>query len=109
MKKVSRMSDRPASETLRSFVGILLFWEALAKGPRRDADEATELLGEVAGAREAYLPGHHTYRQGGVREQRLGPFDPLPHNVLVRGEPHGMLEHPGEVVGAHSYLAGDLG
>ena len=56
MEVVSGMGGRPASESLRSFVGFLLLGEALAEGPRRDTDEGTELLGEVAGTCEAHLP-----------------------------------------------------
>jgi len=59
----------------------------LAKGRREDADEATELLGEVAGASEAHLLGHHAPGEVGVLEQILGTLDPLPHDVLVRREP----------------------
>lgn len=47
---------------------LALLCEALAKGSRRDADQPTELLGEVTGAREAHLLGHHAHGQVGVRE-----------------------------------------
>src|SRR5215216_6287524 len=87
---------------------LALLGEVPAKGPRRDSDEATELLGEVAGTREAHLLSHHPHGKIGIREQRLGPLDPLPNDVLVRGEPCRKLEHPREVVGAHMDLAGDL-
>src|SRR5215217_5111942 len=101
------------SDWLPNLCGVLSkscsFYEVLAKGPRRDAGEATELLGEVAGTREAHLPSHHAYRQVGVREQRFGSLDPLSHDVLVRGETCRKLEHPREVVGAHTHLVGNLG
>src|SRR5438105_8708977 len=67
--------------------------------PRRDADEALEVTGELALVREAGVRGD--LRQGQVAaalQELLGPFDAAHDDVLVRRQPRGRLELPGEVV-----------
>jgi len=56
--------------------------------PRRDADEALEVMGELALVREA--GAHRDLRQGKVivlLEELLGPFDAAGDDVLVRRQP----------------------
>src|SRR5262249_26430809 len=75
--------------------------------PRRDADYALEVTGELVLVPEAGARGD--LRQGEVvasLPELLRPFDAAGHDVLVRGKPGGRLELPGEVVGAE---AGDRG
>jgi hypothetical protein len=75
--------------------------------PRTDADEALEVMGELALIREAGARGD--VRQGQARsglQQLLGPLDAAQDDVLVRRQPAGRLELPGEMVGAE---AGDRG
>jgi hypothetical protein len=75
--------------------------------PRRDADEALEVMAEHALVREAGVRGD--LRQGQVcscLQKLLGPLDAAHDDVLVRRQPGGPLELPGEVVGAE---AGDRG
>src|SRR5947209_19272560 len=68
---------------------------------RRDADEALEVTGELALVREAGERGN--LRQGEIAaalQELLGPFDAADDEILVRRQPSGGLELPGEVVGA---------
>src|SRR5215469_12027976 len=68
---------------------------------RRDADEAFEVIGELALVPEAGVRGH--LRQGQVAsslQELLGPLDAAGNDVLVRRQAGGSLELPGEVVGA---------
>src|SRR5262249_52099359 len=74
---------------------------------RRDADDALEVVGELALVREAGDSGD--LRQGQVAaplQKLLGPLDAAQDDVLVRRQPGGPLELPGEVVGTE---AGDSG
>src|SRR6516225_11318359 len=68
----------------------------------RDADEALEVMTEHALAREAGERGD--LRQGEVAalQERFCPLDAAHDHVLVRGQPSGCLELPGEVVGAEA-------
>jgi len=69
--------------------------------PRRDADYALEVVGELALVREAGAGGD--LRQGQViasLQELLGSFDAAHHDVLVRRQPGGRLELPREVVDA---------
>ena len=69
--------------------------------PRRDADKPLEVAGELALVGEARVRGH--LRQGQVRpclQEFLGPLHAARDDVLVRRQPGGRLELPGEVVGA---------
>jgi hypothetical protein len=71
--------------------------------PRRDADEALEVMGELALVREAGAQGD--LRQGEIRsclQEVLGPLDAAPDDVLVRWQSGGRLELPGEVVGVEA-------
>src|SRR5215471_19782654 len=84
---------------LRRFVGSY----ARPELPRRDAEEALEVMGELALVREAGLRGD--LRQGEVAaalQELLGPLDAAGDDVLVRRQPGGGLELPGEVVGAEA-------
>src|SRR5215510_5640354 len=75
--------------------------------PRRDADAALEVMGELALIREAGARGD--VGQGQARsslQQLLGTLDAAQDDVLVRRQPGGRLELPGEMVGAQ---AGDRG
>src|SRR5262249_13523493 len=88
---------------LRRFVGSY----ARPELPRRDAEEALEVVGELALVRETGVRGD--LRQGHVRcflEELLGPFDAAGDDILVRGQSGGPLELRDEVVGAE---AGDRG
>src|SRR5215472_3195284 len=88
---------------LRRFVGSY----ARPELPRRDADQALEVMGELALVREAGARGD--LRQGEVAaglQQLLGPLDAAGDDVLVRRQSGGPLELPGEVVGTE---AGDSG
>src|SRR5262245_4980202 len=84
---------------LRRFVGSYarpeLSW--------RDAEEALEVMGELALVREAGVRGD--LRQGEVAsglQELLGPLDAAGDDVLVRRQPGGPLELPGEVVGTEA-------
>src|SRR5215475_3810386 len=88
---------------LRRFVGSY----ARPELSRRDADQALEVMGELALVREAGVRGD--LRQGEVAsglQELPGPLDAAGDDVLVRRQPGGPLELPGEVVGAE---AGDRG
>src|SRR5215831_5612694 len=88
---------------LRRFVGSY----ARPELPRRDPDQALEVMGELALVREAGMRGD--LRQGEVAaglQQLLGPLDAAGDDVLVRRQSGGPLELPGEVVGTE---AGDRG
>src|SRR6516165_1209484 len=88
---------------LRCFVGSY----ARPELPRRDADQALEVMGELALVREAGVRGDLRQREvaSGLQEL-LGPLDAAQDDVLVRRQPGGPLELPDEVVGAE---AGDSG
>src|SRR6516225_4964771 len=67
--------------------------------PRRDADEALEVVGELALVREAGARGD--LRQGQVAaslQELLSPLDAAGDDELVRRQPGGPLELAGEVV-----------
>src|SRR5262249_4650501 len=88
---------------LRRFVGSY----ARPELPRRDADQALEVMGELALVRKAGVRGD--LRQGGVAsglQELPGPLDAAGDDVLVRRQPRGPLELRGEVGGAE---AGDRG
>src|SRR5262249_34802366 len=88
---------------LRRFVGSY----ARPELPRRDADQALEVMGELALVREAGVRGD--LRQGEAAsglQELLGPLDAAGDDVLVRRQSGGPLELPGEVVGTE---AGDSG
>src|SRR5262249_47784362 len=90
---------------LRRFVGSY----ARPELPRRDADQALEVMGELALVREAGVRGH--LRQGEVAsglQELLGPLDAAGDDVLVRRQPGGPLELPGEVVGTEAGGGGHL-
>src|SRR5262249_20217428 len=75
--------------------------------PRRDADEAFEVVGELALVGEADVRGD--LRQGKVGsclQEFLRALDAAGDDVLVRRQPGGRLELPRKVIGAE---AGDLG
>src|SRR5262249_55036658 len=74
---------------LRRFVGSY----ARPELPRRDADEALEVVGELALVREAGARGD--LRQGQVvfgLQELPGPLDAAGDDVLVRRQPGGPLE-----------------
>src|SRR5262249_18748857 len=68
--------------------------------PRRDADQALEVMAELTLVRKAGAGGD--FRQGGVAlsQELLRPFNPAGDDVLVRRQSSGRLELPREVVGA---------
>src|SRR5262245_27849055 len=71
--------------------------------PRRDADDALEVVRELALVRE---PGaQRDLRQGQRRpglQELLGPLDAAEDDVLVGRQPRGLLELPREVVDAEA-------
>jgi hypothetical protein len=74
--------------------------------PRRDADEALEVAGELALIREAGEEGD--LRQGQVRpylQELLGPLDAARDDELVRRQPGSGLELPREVVGVEAVIS----
>src|SRR5262245_28560195 len=90
---------------LRRFVGSY----ARPELPRGDADQAREVMGELALVREAGV--RVELRQGGVAsglQELLGPLDAAGDDVLVRRQPGGRLELPREVVGAEVRGRGQL-
>src|SRR5262249_8306472 len=69
--------------------------------PRRDSDDAPEVVGELALVREAGLPRELRQGQVGPRWQELpGALDAAGDDVLVRRQPGGRPELTGEVVRA---------
>src|SRR6516164_1380966 len=79
------------------------------KLPRRDADYALEVMRELALVREAGVRGN--LRQGEVAsglQELPGPLDAAGEDVLVRRQPGGPLELPGEVVGTEAGDSGQL-
>src|SRR6516165_3103061 len=77
--------------------------------PRRDSDYALEVMRELALVREAGMRGD--LRQGEVAaglQELLGPLDAAGEDVLVRRQPGGPLELPGEVVDAETSDRGQL-
>jgi len=67
--------------------------------PPRDADEALEVVRELTLVREAGMRGDLCQGEPRSRlRQVLGALDTASDNVLVRREPGGGLELPGEVV-----------
>src|SRR5262245_1165528 len=90
---------------LRRFVGSY----ARPELPRRDPDEALEVMGELALVREAGVRGD--LRQGEVAfglQELLGPLDAAGDDVLVRRQSGGPLELRDEVVGAQPGDSGHL-
>src|SRR5262249_20722021 len=89
---------------LRRFVGSY----ARPELPRRDADYALEVMGELALVREPGVRGD--LRQGEVAalQELPGPLDAAHEDVLVRRQPGGPLELPNEVVGAEAGDSGQL-
>src|SRR5262249_25963377 len=74
---------------------------------RRGANEALEVIGELALVREAGAGSH--LRQGQVAlQQLLGPFDAPGDDVLVRRQPGGPPELPREMVDAETSDSGHL-
>ena len=65
--------------------------------------------GEVALIGAADPVGDLGNGQVGLAQQRLGAFDPAFDQVLMRGNPGGVLEHPGKMTGAHRNVAGNFG
>src|SRR5262245_39490544 len=77
--------------------------------PRRHADQALEVTGELALVREACARGD--IGQGEVADASqvpLGPLDAAGDQELVRRQPGGGLELPGKVVGAEAGHRGQL-
>src|SRR5262245_26095151 len=71
--------------------------------PRRDADNALEVMGELALIREPGVRGDLRQGQFGPGLQELpGPLDAAQDDVLVRRQPGGPLELRDEVVGAEA-------
>src|SRR5262249_53911570 len=69
--------------------------------PRRDADQALEVIAELTLVRKAGTGGD--FRQGEVAaslQELLGALDAAGDDVLVRRQPGGRLELPREVVDA---------
>ena len=68
--------------------------------PRRDADQALEVIAELTLVRKAGAGGD--FRQGVVAlsQELLRPFNAAGDDVLVRWQPGGRLELPREVVDA---------
>src|SRR5215472_11165212 len=90
---------------LRRFVGSY----ARPELPRRDADQALEVMTELALIREAGVRGH--LRQGEVAsglQELLGPLDAAGDDVLVRRQSSGPLELPDKVVGTDVGDSGHL-
>ena len=88
---------------LRCFVGSY----ARPELPRRDADQALEVMAELALVREPGVGGDLRQRQVRPRLQEFsGPLDAAGDDVLVGRQSGGPLELPGEVVGTD---AGDSG
>src|SRR5262245_29617213 len=79
-----------------------------AELPRGDADRALEVMGKLALVREAGTGGD--FRQGEVAfaQELLRPLDAAGDDVLVRRQPGGPLELPGEVVGTEAGDGGQL-
>src|ERR1700692_346264 len=76
---------------------------------RRDADEALEVMGELALVREAGVRGDLGQGEGTAPLQELlGLSEAAGDDVLVRREPDGTLKLPGEVVGAELGDRGQL-
>jgi hypothetical protein len=76
---------------------------ARAELPRREADQALEVLAELALVPEAGARGD--FRQGQLAaalQELLGPLDAAGEDVLVRRQAGGPLEPPGEVTGAEA-------
>src|SRR5262245_55890182 len=88
---------------LRRFVGSY----ARPELPRRDTDQALEVMGKLALVRESGDSGDLRQREvaSGLQEL-LGPLDPAGDDVLVRRQAGGPLELPDEVGGTE---AGDRG
>ena len=77
--------------------------------PRRDADQSLEMMGELALIREAGVRGD--VRQGEVTtclKEVPRPFDAACDEVLVRRQPGGNFELPGEVIRAEAGDGGHL-
>src|SRR5262249_11260630 len=90
---------------LRRFVGSY----ARPELPRRDADQALEVMGELALVREPRVRGNLRQGQVGPRLQELpGPLDAAPDDGLGRRQPRAPPGLPREVVAAEVGRRGDL-
>src|SRR5262249_60011794 len=83
---------------LRRFVGSY----ARPELPRRDADQALEVMGELALVGEAGVQGDLCQGQGAALQELFGALDAAQDDVLVGRQPGGCLELPCEVVGAEA-------
>src|SRR6516165_10155708 len=98
-----------AVRVLGTTCGLLCDSCGLAELSRRGADDALEVVGELALVREAGARGH--LRQGEAAsglQELLGPLDAAQDDVLVRRQPGGCLELSGEVVDAEVGGGGQL-
>src|SRR5262249_1750836 len=80
--------------------GVLCVSCGPAELPRRDADDAPEVVGELALVREAGARGDFRQREVAFSQKLLCPFDAAGRVVLVRRQASGRLELRGEGVGA---------
>src|SRR5262249_60965259 len=72
-----------------------------AEATGRDADDALEMMGELALIREANTRGNLDQGQVGLALEKLSrPFDATGDDALVCGQSRGRLEPPRTVVGA---------
>src|SRR5262249_20898153 len=96
------MRDGKGGRSPVSWRDLPLFGDSCARPelPRRDADQALEVLAEMALVRES--GGRRDLGQGEVTvllQELLGPVDAAGDDVLVRGSPGGLLELAGGGVG----------
>src|SRR6516225_4922254 len=90
---------------LRRFVGSY----ARPELARRDADQALEVMGELALVREAGVRGDLRQGEGAAALQELlGPLDAAGDDVLVRRQSGSPFELPDEVVGTEAGYSGHL-
>src|SRR5262245_12048498 len=98
------MRDGKGGRSPVSWRDLPLFGDSCTRPelPRRDADQALEVLAELALVRES--GGRRDLGQGGLAclQERLGTLDAAGDDVPVRWRPGGRLELPGEVVGAEA-------
>src|SRR6516225_10200036 len=71
-----------------------------AEMSRRDPNDALECVRELALVSEAGARGDLGQGEGALLQEPLGPFDAAQDDVLVRRQPGGRLELPGEMVDA---------
>src|SRR5262245_48158698 len=96
------MRDGKGGRSPVSWWDLPLFGDSYARPelPRRNADQALEVLAELALVRES--GGRRDLGQGEVTvllQELLGPVDAAGDDVLVRRQPGGPLELAGEVTG----------